>query len=347
MTSTILAGFDPGNSNSTLIVQAGTKQYILTIPSFVGSGSLAEIQRIRGGDNALRDGEFILEHEGNSYAVGKLAFEASDATSQRGDVERYHNGHTLRILLTLLASIIDDEEIIVRLATGLPVSLRSKSTADAVKASLTGDHQFTLNGRARRITVEKTFAGLMESGAASFVYGNKEAPHGIVDVGGRTTDLYWSGPGMQPVWERCHGAAIGIEKAGDYLRTAIMEQYGRSLNPDETRDILHAYARQQRMPTIYATGVAMNFNGHVERSIQRVADEVLSLISTHWRSNDRGGVAAEAANVILVGGGAHYLSTALRRDLPHLTVPDVPELANAEGYLAFAQQMTEEQWRRV
>lgn len=344
----LLAGFDPGNSQSTLMISDGGAQAAtLTMPSFVGSGSLAEIQRIRGGigADALQADEFVLEHGGLSYTVGRLSHESSDATSQRGDVARYWNGHTLRILLTLIGGIVNDEAVRVRVVTGLPVRLRSKEHAQQVQASLGGEHVFVLNGRRRTVQIE-VFAALMEGGAASFVYGKRKEPHGIIDVGGRTTDLYWAN-GQRPVWDRCHGAAIGIEKAGDLLRQSIFEASGRELDADEVQQVLRAFAAQKPLPTFYASGSPITLNGHVERSVQRVADEVLSLVSQHWRSADRGAIAAEAAQIVLIGGGAHYVGPALHPHLPHLVVPAQPELANAEGYLAFARQMTEEQWTRV
>ena len=47
---TTIVGFDPGNSEATLTVApGGSRGASLTIPSFLGSGSLDELRRVRGG----------------------------------------------------------------------------------------------------------------------------------------------------------------------------------------------------------------------------------------------------------------------------------------------------------
>lgn len=334
---------------TTTLVGDGTQRWHLTAPSFVGSGRLDELRRLRGGiDSAeLADDEFALEHGGQSYFTGRLAVEqCSDATAQRGDVERYWNRHTLRLLLAQVAGLVRDRDLVIRVVTGLPVALWSRDAMRQVQRSLIGTHAIRLNGRDRTVTIDSV-AVLMEGAGAVIAYGKSgDMPQYVADIGGRTTDLFKS-HGMKPVIDRCVGYPVGVEKAGDLLNEVVAERFGRTLLPDERQRILRAFASRSALPTIYASGQPINFNGLVESAVQRVGDEILSFVSQHWRVSDRSGIASDAGQVLLVGGGAHYFQSLFQSAIPHLAVPPVPELANAEGYLKFGQRMKDQQWHDV
>jgi len=44
-----ILGFDPGNSESTLTWRQGAIVRHITVPSFIGSGRLEELRRVRSG----------------------------------------------------------------------------------------------------------------------------------------------------------------------------------------------------------------------------------------------------------------------------------------------------------
>lgn len=209
----MIVGFDPGNSETTLLVPQGEEQPPLriTIPSHVGSGYPTELLRIRGGaaETVMAPDEYVLEHQGQSYFVGDLAMrESPDSTTQRGSVERYWDGHSRLLLLTTLASVADDREG-VRVVTGMPVSVWSKARVKHVQQSLVGEHQVVLSGTERTITIDAAMV-LMEGAGANIAYGQgAKVPQYVVDVGDRTTDLFKS-VGHQPVLDQCNGAPIGI-----------------------------------------------------------------------------------------------------------------------------------------
>jgi hypothetical protein len=75
--------------------------------------------------------------------------------------------------------------------------------------------------------------------------------------------------------------------------------------------------------------------------------DIRSQVSRIWRSSEQGKVAAEAARILYVGGGAYYFAPLLRESIPPLIVPKRPEVANAEGYLALGLQLPERVWSRL
>jgi hypothetical protein len=346
---TTIVGFDPGNSEATLTVApGGPKGTSLTIPSHLGSGSLDELRRVRGGIGAdgLVSGEQVLEFDGRSQFVGALALEQSaDATSARGDIGRYWGGHTLRLLLTLAGALLRAEAT-VRIVTGLPVQVWSKETVRKVQQSLIGEHQYLLNGRPRVLVVEGCMV-LMEGAGALAAHGlSEDVPQAVIDVGGRTTDLFWS-QGMRPVLPRCAGLSVGVEKIGDQVGADFVRRHRRDLQPRELRGVLRSYATQTEGPPLFVNGQRVHLNGEVGTAAASVGAEIASFVAQTWRSSEQGAVAADAARVLLIGGGAHYVTPQLRGVIPHLEIPKQPELANAQGYLAVGLQIPEAAWARL
>jgi plasmid segregation protein ParM len=171
-------------------------------------------------------------------------------------------------------------------------------------------------------------------------------PQAVIDVGGRTTDLFWA-RGMQPDVGRCAGLAVGVEQAGDVLGEQFLSTYARELRPHELRTMLRAYASGSEPPPLYADGARVHLNGEVGVAVDGVGEAIGSFVARMWRSSERGKVAGEAARVLLIGGGAYYVAPHLKRLIPHLEVPRSPELANASGYLAVGQHVPDAAWARL
>jgi hypothetical protein len=338
-----ILGFDPGNSEATLTWRQGAAVRHLTIPSFVGSGRLEELRRVRSaaGSGGLRRDEVALTYHGASHFVGQLAIDESrDATAARNDVSRYWNGHALRLLLALAAqgAIAGD----VRIMTGLPVSAWTAESKRLVQQSLIGEHVYTVNGKDRVLSVDAV--GVMMEGAAVLASAPLvNAPQAVIDIGGRTTDLFWS-QGVRPVAQRCHAADLGVERAGDLLRQEVLERHQRELTDQEVRQTLRQITNLDS-PAIYNRGKPLVLNGALDAALSVVGEQIVSYISARW-GDDRGVVASEAARVVLIGGGAYYFKEELRRAIPHLEVPKTPELANALGYLAIGLSASEDAWAR-
>ena len=299
MTDYITVGFDPGNSEAMLLAALGGKTATLTIPSFIGAGSLEALRRVRGGtgsSQSLEAGEYMLDVAGVSHFVGALALEQSlDASSARGDTQRYYTGHTLRLLMVLAGALIKAPSFRLRVVTGLPVKVWNReTTVPRVQQSLGGVHHFSLNGRAREMTVESVMV-VMEGAGALAAHGlAEEVPQAVVDVGSRTTDLFWA-QGMRPVLPRCTGFDIGVGKVSDLLAGWFEARYGRALTDGEVRSILWASAHSKLHPPLFADGARVALDGEVERFVASVGEEIVREVGRAWRSSEQGKVAANAA----------------------------------------------------
>ena len=351
MPDPIIIGLDPGNSEATGVIALSGKPRVLTIPSDIGAGNLAHLTWIRGGagqQRRLAPDEHVLEVDGSSWFVGALALEQSaNASSARGDINRYWSGHTLRLLLVLAGTLIAEPSFTLRVVMGLPVMVWDKATTvPQVQHSLCGTHTFRLNGQARVLTVVSVMV-VMEGAGALAVHGLAEdVPQAVIDIGARTTELFWA-HGQRPVLPRCTGFDRGVGDVGDALAAAFLEQYGRALTPREVRASLRAYASGQPHPPIFVDGQPVQLREMIARAVRDVGDDIRSQVSRTWRSSEQGKVAAEAARVLLIGGGAYYFAPTLRALIPHVHVPKQAEHANAQGYLAIGSQLPERAWARL
>src|SRR5256885_1040049 len=268
--------------------------------------------------------------EAMAYAVGELALQqAVDVYQGRGDIQRYASKYSLRGLLTVAASLIPDTEFGLYVVTGLPAETYIKNMAlrNSIKAALDG----TLIAYGDR-TMSKT------------------TESAVIDIGGRTTDLYVA-RGQVPVTEYCKGKPLGVDSATQMLMDTFESKYDRSLSLLEAREIMLAYASNSGVnasngninyPDIAAYGKTINIL-ELERltreAVTQVGSEIVSFIASAWRQSDRDAVAASFKPVLHVGGGVYYFYNILKQRIPHLSRPDDPIHANALGYCNLAGRL--------
>ncbi len=344
-------GYDPGNSEtSTVVTTPDGEQRFLTIPSRVGRGSFDDLRRFRNmrsvqALDVLHSGEYILycpEIDASECYVGGLALSQSRiSTSAFGDNNRYWSPHSRQLLLTTTGALISDSRYELQVVTGMPIETYSDLNRRKVCDALEGEHHFILNGRERLaiVHVEKV---IMESAGAMIAYGDdRPLRQGVVDIGGRTTDLYTS-EGQMPLIPLCRGAALGVELAADIVSRTFQTQYGRALTPQEIRSVLHASVGSDQYPPIHVHGQEVSpieLRRQTEEALRSVGRDITTFLSQTWANGELGAVATDTARVLLVGGGAYYFHREIARLIPQVTVPQQPELANALGYAALAQHL--------
>jgi len=292
-----------------------------------------------------------LQGEEISYALGELALQqAIEPWNGRGDIQRYASKFSLRGLLTIAASLIPDREFGLYVVTGLPAETYIKNTElrHTIKNALDGVHTFTLDGGKTWRTVSVEVANVVMEGAGALIaYGDKNASKtaesAVIDVGGRTTDLYVA-RGQVPVTDFCKGKPLGVESATQMVMDAFESKHNRPLSRLEAREIMHAYASSgtRPYPEIAAYGRTIEaylLERLVKEAINQVGLEIVSFVAATWRQSDRGAVAASFKPALNIGGGVYYFYSVLRGRIPHLARPADPIHANAQGYCTLAARL--------
>lgn len=334
-------GHDFGNAETCGVVFYNGRRSANSIPSATAQGTL---QRLESLGVVLDKKDYVFKPtDGPEMYVGQLALSQSDKSSTgRGDISRYWSARSLHLLLTVAASMIEDEEFGLSVVTGLPIQtyINDAESRNRVKTALNGKHTFYLNNKKRTIhvAVERV---IMEGAGAIIAYGMKgNVRQGVIDIGGRTTDLFASN-GQTPINYMCDGKPLGVELAADLLSANFQRLYGRPLNNDERRGILYAYPQHSNhtYPEIYVKGKPVtNLKELASQAIDSVGGDIASFVSTTWNESEQsGGVASSFARVLLVGGGAYFFHEQISKIIPEVQLASHPEEANALGYAAFAE----------
>lgn len=348
-------GFDPGNSQTSVaVIDSDGNQKAQTCPSYVSRGSYDDLVRFRtmsGRSQSthpsviLQPDEHVLTYPdmgASEYYVGELALsQGKAASSARGDISRYWTLIVLLLLLTILGVCIPDDEYEAHVVLGVPIETYSEQNRRKVRNFLEGEYDYLLNGRQKRavVYVERV---IMEGAGAMIAHGDdRPVRQAVIDIGGRTTDLY-TADGQAPLIPLCRGAALGVELAADLLNATVQARYSRIFTPQETRTILHATVGNGQYPHIYANGQeigSLDLRLWAEEALRSIGRDIATFASQIWANDELGGVATDMARVLLVGGGAYYFHRDIAKLIPHVTVPQQPELANAFGYAALAHHL--------
>ncbi len=310
----------------------------------------------------LEDANVIqLVGEETAYGIGLIALAQSvDPWHGRGDPHRYASRYSLRALLSLSASLIPDKEYGLVVVGGLPAEMfmKNESLRQEIKKALSGIWEFSTDGgkTTRRSHIQYR-ATLMEGAGALVAYGDEKQSspqgQGIIDIGGRTTDLYVARAG-QPILEFCKGKPLGVETATALMASAFERKYRSPLSPLEARHIMHAYASTKGGGKKKAAYPPMNLCGTpiapeaiaalVEEAVRSVGEDIVSFVAAAWRQSDATSeIGARFSPVICIGGGVYSFFDFLRKRIPHLVKPINPTGANAYGYALAAQRLLAKQ----
>jgi plasmid segregation protein ParM len=328
---------DPGQTLSRSIPTAFTK---------------ADTTALRGLGVDTTDSLILrMNNEEISYAIGDLALEQhAEPWTGHGFIQRYASSYSLRGLLAAAASLIPDTEFGLYVVTGLPAEtyIKNMEMRQTIKKALNGTYTFTLDGGQswRTIHVEVALV-VMEGAGALIVYGDKTtsktAESAVIDIGGRTTDLYVA-RGQVPQTEYCKGKPLGVESATQILMDTFEGKFKRPLSRSEARKIMHAFASQGQLayPDITAYGRSIE-QDQVERlakeAVTQVGTDIVSFVASAWRQSDQGAVAASFKPVLNIGGGVYYFYSLLKQHIPHLARTADPLHANAHGYCTLATRL--------
>ncbi|MBE3561953.1 MAG: ParM/StbA family protein [Ktedonobacteraceae bacterium] len=344
-------GHDFGNSEVGGVTVINGKVIARSIPTAFAKADTGAMHNL--GVKVNESDMHVIQFHGEeiAYAVGELALQqAVEVYHGRGDIQRYASKFSLRALLTLASALISDTEFGLYVVTGLPAETYIKNIAlrSAIKAALDGTHVFTMdNGKTWRYVTVEVATVVMEGAGALIAYGDKTqsktTESAVIDIGGRTTDLYVA-RGQVPVTEYCKGKPLGVEAATQLLMDAFENKYDRALSLLEAREIMYAFASRGEIdyPEISVYGKTVRpseLNRLAQESVTQIGSEIASFVAAAWRQSDRDAVAASFRPVLNIGGGVYYFHHVLKQRIPHLSRPDDPIHANALGYSNLAGRL--------
>lgn len=157
--------------------------------------------------------------------------------------------------------------------------------------------------------------------------GAEEQTIGVIDIGGRTTDIAVMLPGQCIDHARTTSVEVGVQDVSEMLAARLAERFSRQ---HKSRIVL-----TPRMMSDALTGTVKLFGKpeDVERERDEAVADVLGRLKREISKNLGG--ASDLDAVVIVGGGAHLFAS-LSQHFPNTYIPNLPEFANARGFAKFA-----------
>lgn len=350
-------GHDFGNSETSAVASGRGVRVEYRMPSITADGTWQEAETAARGlgknvAEVLEDNHCLLSYDLHTASgwrtvekyLGQAVFDFGKKPQEtRGDISRYwSNGYNLEMLMGLSGLLIPNQEYGLHVVTGLPIATfqADPSHAGKVQQALLGDHPFRLNGRERLLHVNSVKV-IMEGAGALIAYGAAaDQLQGVVDIGGRTTDLFVA-KGQRPRPALCKGEPLGVAAAADKFNARFHARFGRPLSLETRLELLRQHVKQHPYnPVLNARRERVSSEdlaSLIEASLREVGQAIATFVATAWTDSEAGDVATDLTTILLVGGGAHYFAQDVQTRLPHATLVRRPEMANAQGYANLAE----------
>lgn len=290
-------------------------------------------ERSRFSLNGSHNGDIRLVDEGQTWLVGDAAVTHSRFLHRREDPGWFRSADYRRLLLAGLAQLTAGTAVRLQVVTGLPVATYEQGK-DEVRALFLGSHRVELEGRPpQRLEVTAcrvipqpfgTVLSLALSDAGRiWDRALAEGPVGVIDIGGKTTNLL-SVAGFSEVSRETTSLNAG---AWDAVR-AVGEHLAHLCPELELRD--HQLMDALRERAVYHYGQRIDLAPVVAETLDRLAGTVIGAAGQLW------GNGARLRAILLSGGGAHLLGERLRAEFRHARLAPEPRFANASGYYKLA-----------
>jgi len=340
-------GWDPGNGVQKAAWSNGSL-HTVSFPNVAGIGRITDSGlTLAGLDSAARRGDqrpYQVGFDGVDYLVGPNVADYV-APLENISQSRFTAGAEMRAMFYALVTQLGLSAQKVAVVIARPVEmLADKATAEATEkemaAWLVGDHRFTIDGVETGVTVARIRAsiaqplgtwldwGLNEAGSWTRGSAGRTAPVLIVDQGFNTLDLFAVENG-KPSERYTAGADLGMARAAEIVRAAVMRKHGVALTLHQVDDLVQRRIKGEAA-AIYVRGELQPIGPEIDQALNSLAADVLMFIGNALK-NDAG-----KFRIILTGGGALALASRLQRQYPHAELSADPSLANARGLAKLA-----------
>jgi len=333
-------GHDFGNSETCGVLIVGDEHRSRCIPSVsypANSQGFSEL------GNKLGDGRYIYSDDEMELYMGDLAIDQSfSPDSSMGDINRYASHQSRYFLLTVAASLTDEREFGIHVVTGLPVLtfLGNPELRKAIPKALSGTYEFALNGKKR--TIHVTVGQILMEGASVLPHlGLKgDLLKAVIDIGGRTTDLYVV-RGQSPIEELCRHGTMGVELALRSFNQRFERKHGRELSSYELKKLQESYVSSRRPDIPFMVDGIQVYGAMdiLEQTMMEEGRKIVSFVSKRWNETETGKVASSYDDVLIIGGGAYYFGEMIQSRIRHARIVEQPEMANVEGYAMAAERL--------
>ncbi|MCZ8256113.1 MAG: ParM/StbA family protein [Polaromonas sp.] len=320
----IIVGCDDGYAATDVVVLENGTIRRLKIPSRARSGIHGT--SVIGG----ADGEAVpcYKTEGMQYTVGDLP------DAETADFANYPVSAMNRVIIHHALRLAGLGGKNVRIATGLPLSTYYRG-AVANDEFIQQKRQSLLSVPVEPMDASDTAKivahEVFPEGLAAWVdYAvddkgqirvDLEETVGVIDIGGRTTDIAVVLPGRRIDHARLGSVEIGALNLIDEVRVSLLQKHGFELPHGSIEKAIST-------GTIKVYGKALDVRSTVGPIMESVTKSILVAVDKIL------GKGMDIDKVLVVGGGAHIFKGVVKH-FPNAVIPDEPEFANARGFAKF------------
>jgi len=319
-------GYDGGYS----AVKAVSGDRRVTFPSVIGTPDRARFSLNGDGGN-----DIILNLTDGTYLVGQGAVEQSRFVNRREDRSWIESSEYYRLVLASFTELTTATSCDLTIVTGLPVAYYGDK--DKLRDLFLGEHRAARDGRRSQVfrvtdcrVIPQPFGALL-----SLALDNRGRVQdtelatgkiGIVDVGGKTTNLL-SVNRLSEIARETASVNVGSWDAARMVRE-YLEQYCPDLVLRDHQVIEAMIARS----VSYYDG-KVDLGDVVDAALEPLANQVIAQATQLWNAG------AGLSAILVSGGGALLLGPAIKKHFRHARVVEDPVFANASGYWKFAQRL--------
>ncbi len=346
-------GHDFGNSETCAVLTSTSGRYERRIPSITSIGSWRKVQATAQGAGReiaeiLAPHHYVLEYDNatigrriEKFIGQKVIDDGAKPMDTHGDSSRYWmNNYSLEMLMVGSASMAQAHEYGLHIVTGLPISiyLDDPTNVTRVQQALLGTHVFSLNGVQRVMHIESVKV-IMEGAGALIAYGSsQDVLQGVIDIGGRTTDLYVA-RGQKPRAANSKGFSLGVAAAAERFSEKFRDAYHYTLSFEARMELLkqHVSGAPYRLVND-KEGVRVHddrLQSLLSSALREIGQEITTTVVAAWDD-----ILMEFDTILIVGGGAHYFAEDIQTRIRRSHTSLKPELANAAGYASLAEAVT-------
>jgi len=320
------AGLDVGYS----AVKAVGNDQRVTFPSVVGTPDRARFSLDGASENGI-----VLNLVDGTFLVGQGAVEQSRFAPRREDRAWIESDEYYRLMLATFTELTTATSCELIVVTGLPVAYYGDK--DKLRDLLLGEHRASREGRRGQVfrvtdcrVIPQPFGALLSLALddRGRVADTELATGkiGIVDVGGKTTNLL----SVNRLAEIARETASVNVGSWDAMR-AVQDWLSNHCPDLVLRDHQVIEAMIARSVAYYDGKV--DLGDVVDQALEPMAAQIVAQATQLWNAG------ASLSAILVSGGGALLLGPAIKKHFRHARVVEDPVFANAIGYWKFAQRI--------